>query len=209
MVSPPLSTEVAENRYRGLDTWDDEAILGALLEGQQRALAAVAAALPELAKAARIAADRVRSGGRLIYIAAGSPALMSLADALEIPQTYGITHDRIVLILADGEGIAKRRNGSREDSVEGAIADVAAHCVTAEDCVIATSASGTTRYTVGGLIAARDAGAATIGIAGNAESPLLEAAEIAVLLATGPEVISGSTRMGRADDRADQRRRHG
>jgi N-acetylmuramic acid 6-phosphate etherase len=196
MVSPSLSTEVTETRYRGLDTWEDAAILTALLEGHQRALAAVAAAIPDLEKAASIAADRLRDGGRLIYIAAGSPALMSLADALEIPQTYGIPHERIILILADGDGIARRLNGSREDSAEGAISDVAAHHVTTRDCVIATSASGTTRYTVAGLIAARDAGAATIGIAGNAGSPLLDAADVAVLLATGPEVISGSTRMG-------------
>jgi N-acetylmuramic acid 6-phosphate etherase len=111
MVSPSLSTEVTETRYRGLDTWEDAAILTALLEGHQRALAAVAAAIPDLEKAASIAADRLRDGGRLIYIAAGSPALMSLADALEIPQTYGIPHERIILILADGDGIARRRTG--------------------------------------------------------------------------------------------------
>ena len=120
---------------------------------------------------------------------------IGLADALEIPQTYGIAHDRVVLILADGEGIAKRLNGTREDDADGARTDVAAHGVGAGDCVIATSASGSTRYTVAGLEAARKAGARTVGIAGNAGTPLLAAAEIAVLLDAGPEVISGSTRM--------------
>lgn len=195
MTSAP-ATEIAEARYAGMDTWRDDAILAALLEGQQRALNAVAAAIPDLARAARAAAEKLAGGGRLIYIAAGSPALMSLADALEIPQTYGVAHDRIVLILADGKGIAERLNGVREDSAEEAEADVAAHGVGSADCVIATSASGTTPYTVAGMKAARRAGAVTIGIAGNAGSALLEGADIAVLLATGPEVISGSTRMG-------------
>ncbi len=195
MTSSP-ATEIADSRYQGLDTWRDDAILAALLEGQQRALASVAAAIPALSRAARAAADKISAGGRLIYVAAGSPALMSMADALEIPQTYGVPHDRIVLVLADGESIAKRLNGMREDDGDAARADLAAIGVGPGDCVIGTSASGSTPYTVAGLLAAREAGAATIGIAGNAGARLLEAADIAVLLDAGPEVISGSTRMG-------------
>jgi len=195
MTIPP-ATEAADARYDGLDTWPDEVVLAALLDGQRRALEAVAAAIPELCRGARLAADRLRGGGRLIYVAAGSPALMSLADALEIPQTYGIAHERIVTILADGKGIAERLDGSREDRADAAEADLAAAMVGPADCVIATSASGSTPYTVAGLRAARRAGAATIGIAGNPNSALLENAGVAVLLATGPEVIAGSTRMG-------------
>ncbi|MBN9317733.1 MAG: N-acetylmuramic acid 6-phosphate etherase [Devosia sp.] len=195
MTSSP-TTEAAEARYAGLDTWRDDAILLALLEGQQRALNSVAAAIPALSRAARAAADKLADGGRLIYVAAGSPALMSMADALEIPQTYGVAHDRIVLVLADGDGIVKRLNGQREDDVDAARADLAATRVGPGDCVIATSASGSTPYTVAGLVAARAAGAVTIGIAGNAGAQLLEAADIPVLLDAGPEVISGSTRMG-------------
>lgn len=195
MTIPP-ATEAADARYDGLDTWPDEVVLAALLDGQRRALEAVAAAIPELCRGARLAADRLRGGGRLIYVAAGSPALMSLADALEIPQTYGIAHERIVTILADGKGIAERLDGSREDRADAAETDLAAAMVGPADCIIATSASGSTPYTVAGLRAARRAGAATIGIAGNPNSALLESAEVAVLLATGPEVIAGSTRMG-------------
>lgn len=195
MMSSP-ATEIADDRYQGLDTWRDDAILEALLEGQQRALRSVAAAIPALSLAARAAAAKLSTGGRLIYVAAGSPALMSMADALEIPQTYGVPHDRIVLVLADGEGIARRLNGMREDDAQAARADMAAIGVGAGDCVIGTSASGSTPYTVAGLETARAAGAATIGIAGNAGAKLLQAADIAVLLDAGPEVISGSTRMG-------------
>jgi N-acetylmuramic acid 6-phosphate etherase len=98
--------------------------------------------------------------------------------------------------LADGATIATRLNGVREDDRAAARADVAAHGVGAGDCVIATSASGTTPYTVEGLRAARAGGASTVAIAGNAGVPLFDEADVAVLLDAGPEVISGSTRMG-------------
>ncbi|HHY49197.1 MAG TPA: N-acetylmuramic acid 6-phosphate etherase, partial [Alphaproteobacteria bacterium] len=190
------ATEIAEDRYAGLDTWPDEAILMALFDGQRRALAAVEAAIPALSRAARAAAERLDAGGRLVYLAAGSPALISLGDALEIPQTYGVPRDRIVLIFAGGKAIFDTLTGVEEDNAAGARADVAAAGIGPADCVIAVSASGSTPYTVAGLEAARGAGAATVGIAGNRDAPLLQIAAIPVLLDAGPEVISGSTRMG-------------
>ncbi|RYE11322.1 MAG: N-acetylmuramic acid 6-phosphate etherase [Hyphomicrobiales bacterium] len=189
-------TEAVAEAARGLDIKPDADILAALLDGQRRAVDSVAAAIPALSQAAQLGAEALAAGGRLIYLGAGSPALMSLADALEIPQTYGIAYDRIVLILADGKTIATRLNGVREDDAEGARADIAAAGVGPDDCVIATSASGSTPYTVEGLRAAKAAGARTVAIAGNAGAPLLQSADVAVLLDAGPEVISGSTRMG-------------
>ncbi|MBI4922839.1 MAG: N-acetylmuramic acid 6-phosphate etherase [Devosia nanyangense] len=196
----PLSNAVPKTETRddgsvGLDTWGDEAILAAILDGQRRAIESVAAAIPALSRAARLGAAAIEGGGRLVYLGAGSPALISLGDALEVPQTYGIPHDRIVLVLADGKAIT-RLNGVREDDVAGARSDIAEAGVNSGDCVIATSASGSTPYTLAGLKAARAAGARTIGITGNAGSPLFGAADVAVLLDAGPEVISGSTRMG-------------
>ena len=189
-------TEAVVEAAHGLDTKSDGEILRTLVDGQRRAIEAVAAAIPALSRAAQLGVAALQDGGRLIYLGAGSPALMSLADALEIPQTYGIPYDRIVLILADGETIATRLNGVREDDAEGARAEMVAAGVGPKDCVIGTSASGTTPYTVEGLRAARAAGAKTVGIAGNADVPLFGSADVAVLLDTGPEVISGSTRMG-------------
>jgi N-acetylmuramic acid 6-phosphate etherase len=190
------ATETADSRYAGLDTWDDDSILAALFDGQKRALDSVEAAIPDLARAARLAADRLATGGRLVYLGAGSPALISLGDALEIPQTYGVARDRIILILAGWPAITQSLSGVDEDNAELARSDVERAGVGPADCVIATSASGSTPYTVAGLEAARRAGAATVGIAGNAEAPLLAVAAVGVLLDAGPEVISGSTRMG-------------
>ncbi len=196
MNSTTPATEIADSRYAGLDTWPDDTILATLLDGQKRALGSVGAAIPALAAAARLAAEKLAAGGRLAYLGAGSPALIALGDALEIPQTYGVPRDRIVLILAGGEAITRDLTGADEDDAELARRDVAAAAIGPADCLVAVSASGSTPYTVAGLAAARAAGAATVGIAGNSGAPLLAAADIAVLLDTGPEVISGSTRMG-------------
>jgi len=192
----PVSTEIAEARYSGLDTWADTAILSALFEGQQRALACVEAAIPALAEAAKLGSKALAGGGRLVYLASGSPALISVGDALEIPQTYGIARDRILIIIAGGEETTRNLNGVDEDNPALAVRDVAAAKLGPADCVIATSASGSTPYTVQGLIEAKKAGAATIAIASNPGAPLFASADVKVLLAAGPEVISGSTRMG-------------
>lgn len=196
MSSVPLGTETVDPRYAGLDTWSDDIILTSLLESQQRALQCVTPAIPALGKAAHLAAKSLAGGGRLVYLAAGSPALVALGDALEIPQTYGVPRDRILLLLAGGEAITRDLTGVEEDNADAARQEVADAQIGNADCVVGISASGSTRFTVAGLEAARKAGAATVGIAGNAGAPLLTAAEIAVLLETGPEVISGSTRLG-------------
>lgn len=193
---PLPATEVADPRYAGLDTWPDTAVLTALAEGQERAVAALAPALPALAAAAERATASLSRGGRLIYLAAGSPALIALGDMLELPQTYGIARDRLVCLMAGGHEITRNLSGTDEDRADLAEQAIAEIGTGADDCVVAISASGSTPYTVAGLAAARRAGAATVGIAGNPGAALFAAADVAVLLAVGAEVISGSTRMG-------------
>lgn len=194
-MSALAATELADPRYAGLDAWDDEAILAALLEGQKRGLDAVTPALPAIAQAAHLAVATLKAGGRLVYMGAGSPGLIALSDALEIPQTYGIARDKITVLMAGGHAMTEHLLGGPEDDAEGGQADIAAAGVGPNDCVVCLSASGTTRYTVAGQRAARALGAKTVGIAGNENTPLLTDADVAILLATGPEVISGSTRM--------------
>lgn len=190
------ATETADARYAGLDAWDDAAILSALLEGQKRALGSVGDALADIARAAAAGAAALRSGGRLVYMGAGSPSLIALSDALELPQTYGIAREKIVVLMAGGHKMTETLLGGPEDDADAGAADIAQAGVGPEDCVICISASGTTRYTLAGLRGAKAAGAATVGIAGNAATPILEEADIAILLETGAEVISGSTRLG-------------
>ncbi|AEQ53895.1 N-acetylmuramic acid 6-phosphate etherase [Pelagibacterium halotolerans] len=194
-MSALVPTEHADPLYAGLDGWDDAAILSALLDGQKRGLNAVTAAIPDIAKAAELGVQALKAGGRLIYVGAGSPGLIALTDALEIPQTYGIARDRIVIVMAGGLAMTQELLGGPEDDAAQGGADVGALDIGPKDCAICISASGTTRYTVAALRAAKRAGAKTVGIAGNGGAPLLADADVSILLASGAEVISGSTRM--------------
>jgi N-acetylmuramic acid 6-phosphate etherase len=189
-------TEELHGKSRGLDMQPPLAVLATLAEAQIEAAIAVKEALPALADASELAARQLSSGGRLVYAAAGSSGLMALADGLELPGTFGIPRERIVILVAGGAASLRDLAGGPEDDEELARADIASAGVEARDCVIAVSASGSTPYALAALAAARAAGARTIAIANNARAPLFEAADVAVHLPTPPEVIAGSTRMG-------------
>ena len=189
-------TEALHRNAEGLDIQAPEAILVSLADAQIEAAKAVHNAIPAIARAAEIIASRLNGGGKLAYAAAGSSGLMALADALELPGTFGIRRDRIAILIAGGDEAFKTLAGGPEDDTEEAAAAVANAGIGAGDCLIALSASGTTPYAVRAIEDARRRGAATIGIANNRDSALLRQAETAILLETPPEVIAGSTRMG-------------
>jgi N-acetylmuramic acid 6-phosphate etherase len=189
-------TEELHGKARGLDMQPPLAVLATLTEAQIEAAIAVREALPALADASELAAGQLSSGGRLVYAAAGSSGLMALADGLELPGTFGIPRERIVILVAGGAASLQDLAGGPEDDEELARADIASAGVAGRDCVIAVSASGSTPYALAALAAARAAGARTIAIANNARAPLFDAADVAVHLPTPPEVIAGSTRMG-------------
>ncbi|MEW9807356.1 N-acetylmuramic acid 6-phosphate etherase [Mesorhizobium sp. ZMM04-5] len=189
-------TEALHANAGGLDEREPGAVLGILADAQIEAAGAVKGAIPAIAAAASLVAETLASGGRLAYAAAGSSGLMALADALELPGTYGISRDRIVILFAGGAAALNDMAGAPEDDAAGAAREVADAALGAGDCLIALSASGSTPYALGALKAAADRGVRTIAIANNAGSELLSFAEIPVLLSTPPEVIAGSTRMG-------------
>lgn len=191
-------TEQVHPHAAGLDVQPPETILSRLAAAQAEAASVVASATDDIAKAASRVAETLRAGGRLAYAAAGSSGLMAIADALELPGTFGIPRERIELLLAEGLDNLFTLPAAPEDDETRAARDVAKAGLGKGDCLIALSASGTTPYAVAALEAARAAGAATIGIANNEGAPLLELADVAILLPTPPEVIAGSTRMGAA-----------
>jgi len=200
MASAPTSarTEQVHSRAKGLDLQSPETVLSLLADAQIDAATAVRAAIPAIAKAAASTADCLAKGGRLGYAGAGSSGLMAIADALELPGTYGIARDRIKILIAGGNAALSDLAGAPEDDIAQAALDVKNAGIGAGDCLIAISASGSTPYAVAALNAAKEAGAKTIAFANNAGAPMLALADIAVLLATPPEMIAGSTRMGAA-----------
>jgi len=189
-------TEGRHDQAQGLDERQPLDALKVLADGQKAAAAVVDAALADIAAAARIAADALLSGGRLVYVGAGSSGLMAMADALELPGTYGIARDRIVILLAGGAASLEDLAGGYEDDRALAIGDAETAKIDAKDCVIAVSASGSTPYALAIAAYAKGQGAKVVAMANNPGAALFSGADVSVLLQTPPEVISGSTRMG-------------
>ncbi|MDB5613805.1 MAG: N-acetylmuramic acid 6-phosphate etherase [Devosia sp.] len=189
-------TEMIHRSAKGFDTKPAEEALAILAVAQAEAALAVQTAVPAIAEAAKLAAAAWDAGGRLIYAAAGSSGLMALADALELPGTYGIAPDRIKVLLAGGMAMLSEMRGGPEDDGDAARAEIAALQVGPNDCVIALTASGYTPYPLAAVEAARAAGAKTVGISNNRGAALFGLVDVALCLPTPPEVIAGSTRMG-------------
>lgn len=188
-----MLTEGVDDAFADFDDWPMARRVVALVRANERAVAAVSAASPALARAAELVAERLVAGGRLVYAGAGTSGRLALQDAAELPPTFDF--DRTVVLMAGGDGAGTAAREDAEDDAEAAVRAVDAAAVGALDAVVGIAASGRTPYTVAAVRRARERGAGTIGIANNPGSPLLEAAEIGVLLHTGPEVVAGSTRL--------------
>lgn len=193
---PLQNTEQQNDLSTGLDLRRPTEILSVLHHGQVVAASSVTSAIADIETAAQAAAKTIATGGRLVYAAAGSSALMALADGLELSGTFGIPRDQVVILVAGGPAALSALVGGPEDDAEQAAADIEKAGLTPADCAIFLSASGTTPYAVSALNAAKRHGATTIGIANNGGTPLLDLSDIAIHLETPPEVIAGSTRMG-------------
>lgn len=189
-------TEQLHADAKELDLRSDLDIASLLARGQADAAASVEQAISTIAQAGALAANAVGNGGRLIYAAAGSSGLMALADSLELPGTYGISSNQIVVLMAGGAEALVNMRGGPEDDRAAAREAVLALNPGPNDCLIALTASGSTPYPIEAVRAARAQGAATVGISNNAGAAIFDGVDVAVHLPTPAEVIAGSTRMG-------------
>lgn len=190
------TTEARHERAEGLDGLPPSEILLILLDGQLRAVESLRTALPGIEDAALLVAGKLAAGGRLVYCGAGSSGLMAMSDGLELPGTYGIAPENAPILLAGGAESLNLLAGGYEDDVELAARDIEGLALGPDDCVVCVSASGSTPYTLRAAELARSRGAGIVSIANNADTPLLRIADVGILLATPPEVVAGSTRMG-------------
>ncbi|QFU17759.1 N-acetylmuramic acid 6-phosphate etherase [Microvirga thermotolerans] len=190
-----MPTENFSTRFQDLDAWPSLDILSAFYEGQLAAVAAVRPALPSIAAAAEEAVIRLRRGGRLVYVGAGTSGRIGVQDGAELPPTFNWPDDRLVYLIAGGEGALLRAVEDAEDSVEQGTAGIRDAGVGPDDVVIGVAASGRTPFTIAALQEAKARGAQTIGISNNPGAPILDSCSHPILADTGEEVIAGSTRM--------------
>src|SRR5215813_1150555 len=190
-----MDTERASPRYSDLDVWAPLDIVEAIIQGQFTAIAAVRAARFALLEAALAAAERLRNGGRLVYVGAGTSGRLAVQDGAELVPTFSWPQERLLLLIAGGRNALLRSVEGAEDAVDQAHRLAEQHDIGADDVVIAVAASGTTPFTVSCLNEAKRRGALTIGVANNRDTPILNGADHAIWLDTGAEPIAGSTRM--------------
>ncbi|AZV37656.1 N-acetylmuramic acid 6-phosphate etherase [Komagataeibacter xylinus] len=191
----PIATEGQDPRYADVDVWPVVSVLEALVESQMSAIAAVRAATPELERAINAALPRLLAGGRLFYVGAGTSGRIGMQDGVELLPTFGWAPERLVLLLAGGNDALHQAAEGAEDREDVARTDILAHNPGPDDVVLGIAASGSTPYTCAAVAAARAAGSLSIGIACNQGSRLTDVAELGITVVTGPEVISGSTRL--------------
>lgn len=139
--------------------------------------------------------ERMKCGGRMFYIGAGTSGRLAVTDASELPPTYGVPFDMVIGLIAGGDGALRRAVEHAEDDMSGAWRDMLPYDPDSGDVLIGVAASGTTPYVVGGLREARAHGLLTAAITCNPSSPVAAEAEYALEAVVGPEFVTGSTRM--------------
>ncbi|KEO83468.1 N-acetylmuramic acid-6-phosphate etherase [Tumebacillus flagellatus] len=190
-----LATEQTNAQSDTLDQMNALEIV-MLMNREDRTVAeSVEAALPRIAEAVDRIVERLRRGGRLLYIGAGTSGRLGVLDASECPPTFGIESDVVVGLVAGGmDAVVEAREGAEDDADAGAY-DLRKQGLSADDIVVGLSASGRTPYVAGALTCAKDAGAGTIALSCNSDAEISKLADVAIEVPTGPEVLMGSTRL--------------
>jgi N-acetylmuramic acid 6-phosphate etherase len=189
------ATEQGNPRSRGLDLKSTGEILRILNREDARVAPAVAREIPQIARAVDAIVAALRSGGRLLYVGAGTSGRLGMLDASECPPTFGVPLGTVEAVIAGGVGALVHAVEGAEDSAEDGARDLAVKKCSAKDVVVGLAASGMTPYVLGALRHARQRGATTVGVTCNARSPLARLVHIAIVTEVGPEAIAGSTRM--------------
>lgn len=161
----------------------------------ENAAAAVGKVETEIAVAIDKVSPKLKEGGRLFYVGCGTSGRIGVMDAAECPPTYGVTRDKVIGIIAGGPNALVGAVEGFEDNGEAGYAALKSYNPTDKDSVVGISAAGGAAFVLGALRAAKEVGALTLGISSNSDCPLVREVQIAICPETGPEVITGSTRM--------------
>lgn len=190
-----LGTEMRNPGTMNLDEMTPAEIIATMNREDAGVVAAVAETLPQVAEIVEFATQSLRRGGRIIYIGAGTSGRLGVLDAVECPPTFGVTDQEVIGLIAGGEGaFVKAKEGAEDDEEQGG-RDLDAVGLTVRDTVIGLTASGRTPYVLGALRRAREVGCRTAAISCNRGARASLLADVAVEVDTGPEVLSGSTRL--------------
>ena len=190
-----MITERRNPRSVDIDLLPTERVLKIINADDALVANVVASAIPQIAKVVETAAECIRSGGRIIYIGAGTSGRLAILDAVEIPPTFSTPPEWIQAVMAGGvKAFTQAIEGSEDDRARAA-ADLKSKKLTRDDLVIGIAASGNTPYTHAAVEFAKSKGAKTVAVVCVENSPLSKTADLTIQTLVGPEVITGSTRM--------------
>lgn len=185
----------SESLYDNLDQMSVRELLEGINNEDRKVAIAVGREIPKIEKLVTRIVERMRRGGRLFYIGAGTSGRLGVLDASEIPPTYGMPNTLVVGLIAGGDRALRNPVESAEDDLDKAWEELQQYQINTDDTLVGIAASGTTPYVIGALRKARSEGILTASISCNPDSPMAAEAEIAIEPVVGPEFVTGSTRM--------------
>ena len=193
-----LSKLISEGRNSDtmdLDTFNSLELVSRINAQDKQVPLAVEKVLPEIAMAVDVISKAFRSGGRLLYVGAGTSGRLGILDASECPPTFGVDESMVVGLIAGGQEAIFRSQEGAEDSPQQGQQDLTDHDLNNKDVVVGIAASGRTPYVIGALNYASSIKASTVAVSCNPDSTIAKCADIAISPIVGPEVLTGSTRM--------------
>lgn len=190
-----MKTTEQESLYNDLEKKSSMELITDINQEDQKVALAIQQSLPQIAKVIDQAYEKMKEGGRLFYIGAGTSGRLGIVDASECPPTFGVPHDWVIGLMAGGDGAMRKAVEFAEDDVHLAWQDLKEYDIDERDMVIGIAASGSTPYVVHGLKDCNQNGIVTGCITCNSGSALAEAAQFPIEVVVGPEYVTGSTRM--------------
>lgn len=188
------TTEQTSN-YNDLEKMDTFELLSNINAEDKTVPFAIEKAIPSIQKLVDVIYSKMKAGGRLFYIGAGTSGRLGVLDASECPPTYGVSDDWVIGLIAGGDSALRKAVEKAEDDTNLAWEDLLKYNITSKDVLIGIAASGTTPYVIGGLEKARQHHIVTGCIVCNENSPVSEVADYPIEIVVGPEFVTGSTRM--------------
>ena len=185
----------SESLYDNLDQMSVRELLEGINNEDRKVAIAVGREIPKIENLVTRIVERMRRGGRLFYIGAGTSGRLGVLDASEIPPTYGMPNTLVIGLIAGGDRALRNPVESAEDDLDKAWEELQQYHINTNDTLVGIAASGTTPYVIGALRKARSEGILTASISCNPDSPMAAEAEIAIEPVVGPEFVTGSTRM--------------
>lgn len=190
-----LSITESPSRFQDLEKMPVQELISSINKEDARVHVAVRKALPQIEKLVTCIVDRMKRGGRVFYLGAGTSGRLGVLDASELPPTFGVPDNLVIGIIAGGDVALRKSVENAEDNPDRAWEELQTFNINRNDTVIGIAASGTTPYVIGGIQKARANGILTGCITCNPNSMIADAAEYPVEAVTGPEFVTGSTRL--------------